>query len=168
MGLSQRILLTRKSPEQQECHSSSSHQNDSSCCLLTSVCLQGLAQFQENVQLNSYKYSYGCVLLRGNLFSAEVTTAVTVLLSQALRRRGGISKHRSEPLWLGGTFHGALGFVSGSTMRGILQVSLLNGKVHSSFCQHFKNKWCALHFRSHVWVLEQQFFFSEAKKKKKK
>lgn len=31
-------------------------------------------------------------------------------------------------------------------MRGILQVSLLNGKVHSLFYHHFKNKWCTLHF----------------------
>ncbi len=59
---------------------------------------------------------------------------------------GGISKHRNRPLSLGETFHGELGFVSSSTMRGILQVSLLNGKVHSSFCHHFKTKWCALHF----------------------
>lgn len=59
---------------------------------------------------------------------------------------GRISKHRNKPLSLGETFHGELGFVSGSTMSGILQVSLLNGKVHSSFCHHFKNKWCALHF----------------------
>lgn len=57
------------------------------------------------------KSSYCCVslmlpLFEGNLFSAEVTTAVTVLLSQALCSHGGISKHRSKPLLRGGGLSG--------------------------------------------------------------
>lgn len=57
-------------------------------------------------------------------------------------QQGRITKCRNNPLSQRETFHRKLAFVSRSTMSGILQVSLLSGKLHSSFCQHLHTQLC--------------------------
>lgn len=126
----------------------------SGCCLLTSACLGGLVhKFGKifcSLDTDSCCIHSFCVddaggghlsawLSEGNLRSPAGWNsqtwwnlwtwgggAVTILNGSVLLTQSGeISKHRNKPLSLRETFQGGLGFVSGSTMRGILQGSLL-------------------------------------------
>lgn len=77
MGLSQRILWTRKSPEQQECHWSSSHQNEPWVAACWPQLLSGRACVQLQRRFSAHQSQKVAAFMLYPLF----TTRVPVYLS---------------------------------------------------------------------------------------